>query len=146
MDLDLIQKLISVMDENGLTELHYEQEGTVVRLSRQSGAPASPVSTGVSPAASVEAAGEPSQSLEEEGVFLVKSPLVGTFYRRPSPDADWFATIGDDVHEETVLCLIEAMKVFNEIKAECSGNLLEILLEDGDPVEFDQPMFRVKTA
>ena len=146
MDLDLIQKLISVMDENGLTELHYEQEGTVVRLSRQSGAPTSPVSTGTSPAASVEAAGEPSQPLEEEGVFLVKSPLVGTFYRRPSPDADWFVTTGDDVHEETVLCLIEAMKVFNEIKAECSGNLLEILLEDGDPVEFDQPMFRVKTA
>ena len=147
MDLDLIQKLISVMDENGLTELHYEQEGTVVRLSRQSGALASPVfPTGISPAASVDAAGEPSQPLEEEGVFLVKSPLVGTFYLRPSPDADWFVTIGDDVHEETVLCLIEAMKVFNEIKAECSGSLLEILLEDGDPVEFDQPMFRVKIA
>ena len=146
MDLDLIQKLIAVMDENRLTELHYEQEGTVVRLSRQSGASAPSAFPGSSPAASVEAAGEPSQALEEEGVFLVRSPLVGTFYRRPSPDAVWFASTGDDVNEETVLCLIEAMKVFNEIKAECSGNLLEILLEDGDPVEFDQPMFRVKTG
>ena len=146
MDLDLIQKLISVMDENGLTELHYEQEGTVVRLSRQSGAPAPSVSTDASPAAPFEAAGEASQPLEEEGIFLVKSPLVGTFYRRPNPDADWFVTTGDNVNEATVLCVIEAMKVFNEIKAECSGNLLDILLEDGDPVEFDQPMFRVKTA
>ena len=146
MDIDLIQKLISVMDENGLTELHYEQEGTVVRLSRQSGSPASSVSAETPPAALLEAAGTPSQPLEEEGVFLVRSPLVGTFYRRPNPDADWFVTTGDDINEATVLCVIEAMKVFNEIKAECSGSLLEILLEDGDPVEFDQPMFRVKIA
>ena len=141
MDLDLIKKLITVMDENGLTELHHEHDGTVVRLSRQAGAaPPAPVASEVAPAA---AASPPE---EEEGVYLIKSPMVGTFYRRSSPDADLFVSAGDSVSDDTVLCLIEAMKVFNEIKAECSGTVLEILLEDGDSVEFDQPMFRLKTS
>ena len=141
MDLDLIKKLITVMDENGLTELHHEHDGTVVRLSRQAGAaPSAPV------ASEVAAVAPDSPPEEEEGVYLIKSPMVGTFYRRSSPDADLFVSAGDSVSDDTVLCLIEAMKVFNEIKAECSGTVLEILLEDGDSVEFDQPMFRLKTS
>ncbi|HBF22879.1 MAG TPA: acetyl-CoA carboxylase biotin carboxyl carrier protein [Planctomycetes bacterium] len=142
MDLDLIKKLITVMDEHGLTELHHEHDGAVVRLSRQAGAaaPLAPVPS------EMTAAAPASPPEEEEGVYVLKSPMVGTFYRRSSPDADLFVSAGDVVGDDTVLCLIEAMKVFNEIKAECSGTVLEILLEDGDSVEFDQPMFRLKTS
>ncbi|HBF22847.1 MAG TPA: acetyl-CoA carboxylase, biotin carboxyl carrier protein, partial [Planctomycetes bacterium] len=72
-------------------------------------------------------------------------PMDGTFYRRPDPTARAFVSPGDEVEETTVMCLIETMKVFNEIKAKCTGTLLEALAKDGDPIELDQPLFRVKT-
>jgi len=85
------------------------------------------------------------EELTEEGVLLIKSPMDGTFYRRPDPTARAFVSPGDEVEETTVMCLIETMKVFNEIKAKCTGTLLEALAKDGDPIELDQPLFRVKT-
>ena len=80
------------------------------------------------------------------GTKEICSPMVGTFYRRPSPDEDPYVKVGDNIDGETVVCIVEAMKVNNEIKAEMSGEVVEVLVEDGQPVEFDQPLFRIKTA
>ena len=79
------------------------------------------------------------------GVVEIHSPMVGTFYRSPSPEAEPFVGVGSAVEEETVICIIEAMKVMNEIKAECTGQVVEILVENGEPVEYGQPVFLVKT-
>ncbi|MGB0333137.1 MAG: acetyl-CoA carboxylase biotin carboxyl carrier protein, partial [Planctomycetota bacterium] len=79
------------------------------------------------------------------GVEEITSPMIGTFYASPSPDADPFTAVGDRVGDESVVCIIEAMKVMNEIKAECSGEIVEILVENGEPVEYGQPLFLVKT-
>ena len=80
-----------------------------------------------------------------EGVEEILSPMIGTYYSAPSPDADPFITVGQSVGDDSVVCIIEAMKVMNEIKAECSGEIVEILVENGEPVEFGQPLFLVKT-
>jgi acetyl-CoA carboxylase biotin carboxyl carrier protein len=80
-----------------------------------------------------------------KGIEEITSPMIGTFYRAPAPDADPFADVGKRVDDESVVCIIEAMKVMNEIKAECVGEIVEVLVENGEPVEFGQPLFLVKT-
>ena len=81
---------------------------------------------------------------EDENLTEIKSPMVGTFYRAPSPDSPPYVEVGDMVKSDTVLCIVEAMKLMNEIKAECSGKVMEILVENGQPVEYGQPMFKIK--
>jgi len=88
--------------------------------------------------------GKPEASGLPENTVTIESPMVGTFYRAPSPDADAFTKVGDTVDPEKVVCIIEAMKVMNEIKAETSGTILKILVENGEPVEYGQPLFLVK--
>lgn len=140
------------MDEGGLTELLYEKDDVKVKLSRRqdSGggymmagmapAMAQPMGAGAAPA--VAAAPEP----VDEGLETYNSPMVGTFYRRANPESESFVSVGDSVGPETVLCIIEAMKVFNEIKAEMSGEIVEVLVKDGETIEFDQPLFKVRTS
>ena len=82
-------------------------------------------------------------SKEEEGLITIKSPIIGTFYRKPSPDKPNFVEVGDSISEGSVLCVVEAMKLFNEIESECSGKIVKILVDDASPVEFDQPLFLV---
>ena len=84
--------------------------------------------------------------MEEKGIELIKSPMVGTFYRAPSPESPVFAEVGTKVTAESVVCIIEAMKVMNEIQSEISGTITEVLVENGDAIEFGQPLFKVKTA
>jgi acetyl-CoA carboxylase biotin carboxyl carrier protein len=84
--------------------------------------------------------------VEEKGIELIKSPMVGTFYRAPSPESPVFAEVGTKVTAESVVCIIEAMKVMNEIQSEISGTITEVLVENGDAIEFGQPLFKVKTA
>ena len=148
-----LKKLVQLMNDNGLVELEIEEEGRRISL-RKAGAagvvamPAqlAPVPAGqpVAPAAAPAAAAEPSGP--PPGTKEILSPMVGTFYRRPSPDQDPYADVGATVGPDSVVCIVEAMKVNNEIKAEISGEIVEILVEDGHPVEFDQPLFRVKVA
>jgi acetyl-CoA carboxylase biotin carboxyl carrier protein len=156
MDLKLIQRLIALMKRGGVAELDVEDTelGLKLRLKRESGAaPAAPmvqlvhsaaqgaapaVLSGVPPATAVEAA--PAARPAQEGRPL-PSPMVGTFYRAPSPEAEPFVQVGTRIGPETVVCIIEAMKVMNEIKAETSGKILAILVENGEPVEFGQPLF-----
>jgi len=89
---------------------------------------------------------EPSEATEENvGIEEVVSPMVGTFYQKPSPESDPYVAIGDKVEEESIVCIVEAMKLFNEIEAELNGEIVEILVNDGDLVEYGQPLFKVKT-
>jgi len=82
-------------------------------------------------------------SNEDDHLITIKSPIIGTFYRKPSPDKSNFVEIGDSISEGSILCVVEAMKLFNEIESECSGKIVKILVDDASPVEFDQPLFLV---
>lgn len=88
----------------------------------------------------------PVKAQENNNYIEIKSPMIGTFYRKPAPDKPNFVNIGDDVKNETVVCVIEAMKLFNEIEAEMSGKIVKVLVDDGSPVEYDQPLFLVEPA
>ena len=140
------------MDQGGLTELHVVDGDQEVRLSRRDESPAAPVVVGAAPAPMAAPVAAPAAPAEapapapvEEGT-LFRSPMVGTFYARPNPDADAYVSVGDSFGDGTVLCILEAMKVFNEIKAETSGTVLEVLVQDGDAVEYDQPLLRYKAS
>ena len=153
MDLKIIEQLLALMDQGGLTELHYVHGETEVRLSRQPSAPSPQVVLGAPAAAPAAAApapppapaavpAAPAAAPEAEADYF-RSPMVGTFYRKPDPESPPFVDAGDGVSDDSVLCVIEAMKVFNEIKAEFSGKILEVLVQDGEAVEYDQPLFRI---
>lgn len=154
MDHRELKRLVQLMRDNDLVELEIEQEGLRVSL-RKAGAqgplpaPLAPVYGPPMPGAEpgVPAAPNPNEAAPEvppPGTKEILSPMVGTFYRRASPDSDAYVEIGDTVNEATVICIVEAMKVNNELKAEMSGEIVGILAEDGQPVEFDQPLFRVR--
>jgi acetyl-CoA carboxylase biotin carboxyl carrier protein len=143
LDLKLVKELLALMDEGGLTELHYAHGETEVRLSRQNDAPvvhsvAAPVAAPLTMVAPVVV--EP----EEDHSLYFTSPMVGTFYSRPNPESDAFVEAGDAVGGDDVICILEAMKVFNEIHAEFRGTILEVLASDGDTVEFGQNLFKYK--
>jgi len=161
MDIRKVKKLIEMLEESNLTELEIVEGEESVRLSRGGGfampqpapqfvmhapasaPPAAPVSFSAPQAAT--AAAEPVAAKDEvpEGEML-RSPMVGTFYASPSPEADPFVSLGQKVTEGETLCIIEAMKMFNQIEAEVSGTVVAILAETGQPVEFDQPLFVIR--
>ena len=157
MDLKDIKAIIDLMKKNSISEFELEKQEFKIRLRRSNGGhgrdldegsavpayypmpgvPAqlpAPASTG----APAPAAAPPSNEIE------IKSPMVGTFYRAPSPEAANYAEVGAEVNADTVVCIIEAMKVFNNIKAECRGTIAKILVTNGQTVEFGQPLFLVK--
>lgn len=153
MDLKLVEQLLALMKEGGLTELHFAQGDVEVRLSRQLQAapvaapvvavapaalPPAPAAAPAAPPPAVAAAAAP------DTADYFRSPMVGTFYRRPNPESENYVDAGDAVQAETVICLIEAMKVFNEIKAEFRGTILEVLVQDGETVEYNQPLFKIR--
>ncbi|MCZ6796199.1 MAG: acetyl-CoA carboxylase biotin carboxyl carrier protein [Planctomycetota bacterium] len=153
-DLKDLQSILDLMQRNDLAELEIESDGQRLRL-RRSEPPiagervvfhgeASAVPPPFLPQAADSA--EPPPAETDDSLHPVISPLVGTFYRAPSPEADPFVEEGDKVEEETVLCIIEAMKVMNEIRASASGVVREILVKNGEPVEFGQPLFRLETV
>lgn len=140
------------MTQSDLSELELEEEGMKLRLSRKNGyetpavVQAPPQAHPHQPVAAA-AADAPQQPAEEEkGVDFIKSPMVGTFYAAPSPESANFVEPGSKVTGDTVVCIIEAMKVMNEIQAEISGTILEPMVENGQAVEYGQPLFKVKTA
>ncbi len=161
MDIEKIRKLLdelaAFMKRNDLAELEIDIDGAEIKL-RKTGtqvhhqvvthhaAPAAPAQSSTQPAAqltSQPAAVAPSSEVHEQGTITVKSPMVGTFYRSSKPDSDHLVEVGDQVHEDTVLCIIEAMKVMNEIKAEHKGRIAKVLTENGEPVEYGQPLFAI---
>ena len=147
MDLDRIKSVIDLMREHELSEFAIEEKD--FKLSLKRGVPggmgmAAPLPMAApAPVASVPAAAV-SAPAPDEGLTPIPSPLVGTFYRASSPDADPFVAVGSRVNKDTVVCIIEAMKVMNEIKAETSGVIKKILVENATAVQFGQPMFLIE--
>ena len=148
MNLKEIKEMIQLMNENGLTELELEKEGLRIRLRKSGGGgfeqtvlqdPGS--SPGVSPARAETK--EPAKAPAAPPI-VIKSPMVGTFYAAPAPDAPAFVPVGSRVEVGQVICIIEAMKLMNEIKAEVRGKVIEVLVSNGDPVEFGQPLFHLE--
>jgi acetyl-CoA carboxylase biotin carboxyl carrier protein len=139
MDLKKLNKFIKFMDDNNLSELEIEEDKQRIRLKKYEGK---------KPQISYqELPGKPSQEPKKEkneDLIEIKSPMVGTFYRAASPGAKPYVEVGKAVGEEDVICIIEAMKVMNEVKAETSGKIVQILVENGQPVEFGQTLFTVK--
>ena len=140
MNTKKIKELIGLMTDNGLTELEIEQEGMKVKLVKgNSGRVDQEVFQGVSVQQAIPVAEKPVTAGKE-----VTAPMVGTFYRSPSPESPAFVEVGDIVNKGDVLCIIEAMKLMNEVKAEFGGKITAILAENAEPVEFGQVMFCVE--
>lgn len=143
-----------MMKRSEISEFEIEEKDFKLRLSRKNGdtqiiQAAAPVAAAPIAAAAPAAPAAPATAAapaEEQGVSVVKSPMVGTFYTAASPDSPVFAKVGGKVGADSIVCIIEAMKVMNEIQAELSGTITEVLVENGEAVEYGQPLFKVKTA
>ncbi|HXX19109.1 MAG TPA: acetyl-CoA carboxylase biotin carboxyl carrier protein [Candidatus Acidoferrum sp.] len=151
VDLAEVERLLGFMQKHGLEEFEYEHAGTRVRLKKASAQPAGTVRviSAAEPAALVEAHAAPATphaapARASGEIHLIKSPIVGTFYAAPSPGADPFVARGVRVEPGQVLCIIEAMKLMNEIESDVSGEIVEILVENGNPVEYGQPLFGIR--
>jgi len=148
MNLKEIREMISLMNENDLTEIEVEREGTKIKIRKGSAEVFEPVHK--SPAGyhvetqPLPPAGDEAASAENANRKEIKSPMVGTFYRAPSPGSKPYTDVGKTVNAGEVICIIEAMKLMNEIKAEVSGKIVAILMENGHPVEFGQALFRIE--
>ncbi len=156
MDLNLIRKLVKIVDTSGVTDLEIEEDGLRIKVAKKirnnqgnsqpqmfiqtesAAAPAPPASV-TEEKAPAEKSKKPSDNFHE-----INSPIVGTFYRAPAPDADPYVQVGDSVSNGTVLCVIEAMKLMNEIESDVSGKVVKILVENGKPVEYNQPLFFIE--
>ncbi len=151
IDIRKLKELVRLMVENDLTELDLRDEQETVTVKRPGlhvapqvvAAPAA-MPMVAAPAAAPAAAAAPAPVAEK--LPAIESPMVGTFYATPGPDKAPFVSVGAKVGPDTTVCLIEAMKIFNEIKAETSGTVEEILVKSGQPVEFGQPLFRIRPA
>ena len=152
MDIRKIKKLIEMLEASGIAELEITEGEESVRINRYGQMPpmmppapypmpypAAPQAPAVAPAAEAAPAGKPAPDGK-----LIRSPMVGTFYNAPAPDADPFIKLGDDIKAGDTVCIIEAMKMFNRIEADFGGKVVEILVENGQPVEYDEPLFVVK--
>lgn len=159
MDIKEIQDLIKFVSKSGVSEVELESKGfkLVIKTGKGEtpvyGAAPVPVAQPVIPQViqtqqpanvpAVEPQKQAPTSGDESKYITIKSPMIGTFYRRPAPDKPLFVNVGDNIKPGSVLCIIEAMKLFNEIEAEISGKIVKILVDDASPVEYDQPLFLV---
>ena len=156
MDLNLIKKLVKIVDTSGVTDLEIEEDGLRIKVAKKiknnlvNSQPQMIVQT-----ESVEAPAAPAVVTKEktsaemseksaDNYHNINSPIVGTFYRAPAPDADPYVQVGDSVSPGTVLCVVEAMKLMNEIESDIAGKIVKILVENGKPVEYNQPLFFIE--
>lgn len=152
-NVETVRSLVELMKQHDLSELDLREGDQKISLKRGGQAPiyaapapmqAAPMQYAPAPTAAAPAAsGGGEAAAADSHLIAIKSPMVGTYYSKPKPDADSFARVGDHVSEDSVVCIIEAMKVFNEIKAEVSGKIVKVLVKDEEPVEYGQPMFMV---
>jgi acetyl-CoA carboxylase biotin carboxyl carrier protein len=157
MDLNYVKKLIKLLSESGVDEIEIEEEGKRIRLAKHSGNSVAVHQPGIAaplvaqttipatPPAPSASAG-PAPSTPQTEYHEVHSPIVGTFYRAPAPDAAPFVNVGASVESGTVLCIVEAMKLMNEIESDVSGKVAKILVENGRPVEYDQVLFLIEKS
>tara|TARA_B100001057_G_scaffold490391_1_gene578553 strand:- start:8184 stop:8675 length:492 start_codon:yes stop_codon:yes gene_type:complete len=161
MEIKEIQNLIKFVAKSGAHEVKLETDDFKITIKTNADSPAAETQTTLQTlpsmvvqtpqpsafAAEVEAPTKTESQPAQEvlhNLITIKSPMIGTFYRKPSPDKDVFVEVGDTIKEGDVLCVVEAMKLFNEIESEVSGKIVKILLDDSSPVEFDQPLFLVE--
>lgn len=159
MNFKEIKELIEILDQSNLTEINIEDKDNVVNLKKeketeiitpqisqqpmqqlapQQGVASNPVATGSTEETTSDA------STTDDNLQTINAPMVGTFYKSPSPEESAYVQVGDSVTNESTVCILEAMKLFNEIQAEVTGEIAEILVEDGQMVEYGQPLFKVK--
>lgn len=158
MDFKQIQELVKMVNKSNISELSIEQDKFKITIKQKDNEPpvyavpavapvyqqvpqAAPAAT--APQAAPTAEAKPAEA-KAENLVTIKSPMIGTFYRSPGPDKPSFVNIGDDVAPGKVVCIIEAMKLFNEIESEVSGKIVKVLVDDASPVEYDQPLFLVE--
>jgi acetyl-CoA carboxylase biotin carboxyl carrier protein len=157
MDLKYLQKIIKMLDTSNLAEIQIEEEGTKLRLSKPrviAGFQPQTIMPQIQqiqtePVIFKESAKEVKTEIKEneevnENLYEVKSPMVGTFYTAPSPDADVYVKVGDSVKAGSVLCIIEAMKLMNEIESEVQGKIVKVMVQNAQPVEFNQTLFLIE--
>lgn len=153
MDLKEIQSLIKFVAKSGVNEVKLEMKD--IKLSIRSGAKETTIVQSTAPAQAIVAAPQVAETTSDKPqatddknediskYLTITSPIIGTFYRKPSPDKPAFINVGDEVNEDSIVCIVEAMKLFNEIESEVSGKIVKVLVEDASPVEFGQPLFLV---
>lgn len=155
MDLDLIKKLVKIVDSSGVTDLEIQEGDFKIKVAKKIRnaqvitqaqipvAAAQPVMQTSSPAA--EATKQTTEAeITAANLHEIRSPIVGTFYRAPAPDADSYVQVGSVVSPGSVLCIVEAMKLMNEIESDVNGKIVKILVENGKPVEYNQPLFLIE--
>jgi acetyl-CoA carboxylase biotin carboxyl carrier protein len=146
MDLDKIKEMIALMEEHDLTEIEISNGEEKIRLKKgENGLPQYMGNPGQQIAPQMaEAAAQTAESSANDDCIEITAPMVGTFYRASAPDAEPYVEVGDTVEADDVICIIEAMKVMNEIKAEIAGEVVEILVDNGDVIEYGQPLFKIR--
>lgn len=156
LNMNELRELAALVNENGFTDFEFENENIRVRLSKnpapqylqampmQQSAPAPMQNTASKPDTQPDSAATDNIAAIENNLHKITSPIVGTFYSAPSPDKEPYVKEGSKVSAETTVCIVEAMKLMNEIQAEVSGEVIEIYVENGQPVEFGQPLFGIK--
>jgi acetyl-CoA carboxylase biotin carboxyl carrier protein len=152
-EIERIRRLVELMKEHDLSEVDLRESRQRIRICRgpkEAPRAAAPPPSPAPPTTSAPAAGSPppgaSQAADGPHIAVIKSPMVGTFYSRPNPKAEAYVKVGDRVDTTTVVCIIEAMKVFNEIPAEIRGQIVAVLVADGEAVDFEKPLFKVDTS
>lgn len=147
-DIQRIRDIVKLMEEHELTEVDLQQGDDRIKLGRGgqaivAAAPA-PVAAAPAPAAAAAPAASAPAASVDDGTITINAPMVGTFYAKANPESEPFVQVGQMVSPDTIVCIVEAMKVFNEIPAECSGKVVEVLVADQAPVDFGKPMFRIQ--
>ncbi len=145
-DFEIIKKLIEIMKEENLSEIEIKKPFLKIKLSKESlkGIQKIEFKEEIKEIAKEEKEKEEIKKIKEDNIYILKSPLVGTFYRAPSPESPPYVEIGDEVKKGDILCIIEAMKIMNEIESEVDGKIIDILVENAKPVEFGQALFKIE--
>jgi acetyl-CoA carboxylase biotin carboxyl carrier protein len=156
MDLDLIKKLVKIVDTSGVTDLEIEENGLKIKIAKKIRSAqvvteaqiplttSQPVVQSAPPMIKETVEKKAEVEVTATNIHEIRSPIVGTFYRAPAPDADSYVQVGTVVSPGSVLCIVEAMKLMNEIESDVSGKIIKILVENGKPVEYNQPLFLIE--
>ncbi len=153
MDLEKLKELIAILEESGLSELEIEEEGSRIRLQKPGIAPAQPAPVYAAPPlraiavdedATVTTSQATKDAIEDDGLVTIDAPMVGVFYSAPSPEDEPFVKPGDEIAIDQTVCIVEAMKLMNEVTSKIRGQIVRVLVDNAEPVEFGQPLFAVR--